>query len=472
MDRRDMLKNLALLTGGVLSMGYVNQNKVNNDNSSVTYYVDSKEGNDSNEGTSKNSPWKTISRLNDTELNPGDKIRFKRGSQFDGRLVIRSSGTEDNYITLTDYGDLQEDAPGFTNPEFKGNNFGNCIRIEGDYVLVENLYFHDTAVFESSIDGEDGFLAIWEMGTIYVDKEANHIIIRNNELENCPVGIKSYGHHTLIEYNYIHDCNRVLKEWGWGPIGIWFGGDYQEARYNRIINYRAENPNIKWSRGTGGGADGGAFEIDDARFDKSNISIHHNYTRDNQGFLEVTWSDVKSHPDYRDFEIHHNVSDDYQQFVALWNGKNCKIDNNTIIRRKVNANDWGVFNITQDHSRNKIRNNIIITEKKIQVFNVGLNMQKNPENIIENNLFHAVTGELVIGDEGPGESPVFADPLFKNYQEGSTALDYSITKDSPAQSGGLELGYEYDFRDISIPQQNTPAIGAFELKKQNNDLHN
>ena len=447
-----------------IHFGCINQNEVKNDNSSATYYVDSDKGSDAYDGTSINSPWQTLSRLNDIKFNAGDKIRFKRGSQFEGRLVIRNSGSKDNYITLTDYGDPQEDAPRFTNPEFTGNNFGNCIRIKGDYVLVENLYFHDTAVFESSDDADDGFLAIWEMGTIYVDKEANHTIIRNNELENCPVGIKSYGHHTLIEYNYIHDCNRVLKEWGWGPIGIWFGGDYQEARYNRIINYRAENPNIKWSKGTGGGADGGAFEIDDARFDKSNISIHHNYTRDNQGFLEVTWSDVESHPDYRDFEIHHNVSDDYQQFVALWNGKNVKIDNNTIIRRKVNANDWGVFNITEDHSRNKIRNNIIVTEKDIQVFNVGLNMHKNPENIIENNLFHAATGKLVIGDEGPGESPVFADPLFKNYKEESTALSYSITKDSPAKSGGVDLGYEYDFREISIPQQITPAIGAFELE--------
>lgn len=378
--------------------------------------------------------------------------------------MIRDSGTKGNYIKLTDYGDKRQPAPKFTNPKFEDENYGNCIRIKGDYILVENLYFHDTPVFESSLEGEEGFLAIWEMGAIYIDKEANHAIIRNNELENCPVGIKSYGQHTLIEHNYIHDCNRVLKEWNWGPIAIWFGGDYQEARYNRIFNYRAEDERIKWAKGNEGGVDGGAFEIDDARYEKSNISIHHNYTRDNQGFLEVTWTDVESHPEYRNFKIHHNISDDYQQFIALWNGRNSRIDHNTIIRRKVNSNDWGVFNITEDNSKNKIRNNIIITEKDIQIFNVGLNMQKEPNNIIENNLFYAASGKLIMGDEGPGKSPVFENPMLKNYQH-NKATDLAITRESPAINQGLYLGYKFDFSRALIPQQKVPAIGAFEFKE-------
>src|SRR6185312_2921293 len=161
----------------------------------------------------------------------------------------------------------------------------------------------------------------------------------------------------------------------------------QEACYNRIFNYRVEDPRIHWKSGKGGGADGGAFEIDDARYNKAHISIHH------------------------------NISDDYQQFIALWDGAHCRINNNTVIRRKKNANDWGVFNIASDSSENEICNNIIITEKNIQIFNTGLGMQRKPKSIIKNNLYYAASGVLRMGNEGPGESPVYGDPLFRNYSK-------------------------------------------------------
>ena len=63
-----------------------------------------------------------------------------------------------------------------------------------------------------------------------------------------------------------------------------------------IFNYRVEEPRITWANGDygGGGADGGAIGIDDARYPKSHIHIHHNYSRDNQGFIEVTKADVEN----------------------------------------------------------------------------------------------------------------------------------------------------------------------------------
>ena len=71
-------------------------------------------------------------------------------------------------------------------------------------------------------------------------------------------------------------------------------------RVYRIIDYSVVDPRINWGpNGYGRGADGSAFEIDDARIPKSNIAIHHNYTRGNQGFLEVTWADLARNPTYR-----------------------------------------------------------------------------------------------------------------------------------------------------------------------------
>lgn len=302
------------------------------------------------------------------------------------------------------------------------------------------------------------------MGAVYIDKGAEYCIVRNNEMFDCLVGIKSYGENTVIENNYVHDCNRILAEWNWGPIGIWLGADFQEVNNNRIINISAVDPHIDWGNGTGG-ADGGAIEIDDARNDKSHISIHHNYSRECQGFLEITGSDVKSKAMYENFNIHHNVSDDYQQFIAMWRGANCRIENNTIIRRRQNPCNWGVFNITQNNGKNLIQNNIIVTEKDIRIFNVGLGENDSkPANIIQNNLYYAASDTLDIGKEGPGNSPIYADPNFVNYATGNKAEDFAIQASSPAINKGLSLGYKTDFIGTGIPQESVPDIGAYEYK--------
>ncbi len=437
------------------------ENEIKN-RTAKSYYIDAHTGNDNNEGTSVNSPWRSLNKLSKQKLFPGDSVKFKKGSSFTGPLFINYSGTKGAPIVLTAYG-ASGKAPAFTNPVFAQDNFGNCIRIKGSYVIVENLFFHNTAAYRpGNYKTPDGGWEAWEMGAVYIDKNAQYCIVRNNEFEDCVVGIKSYGHYAVIEKNLVRDCNRILKEWDWGPIGIWLGADHQEVRYNSVINYRAEDPGIHWKSGTGGGADGGAFEVDDARFDKSDIHIHHNYTRDCQGFMEVTWTDVKQHPEYRNFRIHHNISDDYQQFLAIWQGENFDIDHNTIVRRKVNANDWGVFNITENNAKNKIRNNIIITEKNIQIFNTGLNGNHTPNNIIYNNLYYAASGNLVIGKEGPGNDAVMADPLLVNYRDASAPQHYKIKEGSPAVNKGAALGYSGDFNNIATPAGRKPAVGAFE----------
>lgn len=407
---------------------------------STTYYIDAEKGNDRNNGQSPSAAWQTLKKVEATKLQPGDIVRFHKGSLFTGPLYIRYSGTANAPIVLSDYGDSLASAPVFTNPVFAEGNYGNCIRLQGSYITVEKIHCQYTPTYRYgsyTLMRPKWDTTVWEMGAIFIDKQASYCIVQDNEIEDCSVGIKSYGEHTLITRNYIHDCNRVLKEWGWGPIGIWFGGDYQEASYNRVFNYRAENPRIGWHGDPAGGADGGAFEIDDARYNKSHISIHHNYTRDCQGFLEVTWTDIAQMPLYTGFSIHHNISDDYQQFLALWDAKDCDIYNNTIIRRKKNSNDWGVFNIAQDNSMNHVHHNIIITEQDIQIFNVGLRVQRHPKTVIDHNLYYAAGGKLVMGAEGPGEGAVFVDPSLANYHFGRSPNDFMPSPGSPALDGGI-----------------------------------
>jgi hypothetical protein len=428
-----------------------------------TFHLDSRAGNDTADGLSPETAWQSIEMLTTTKLLPGDHVRFKRGSRFSGMLTITHSGTSDAYIVLTDYGDAADPAPAFTNRTFDPSacEFGNCLRLQGSFIRVENLYFHETV---AGLSGRIGFETMWELGAVYIGKTAQHCVVRNNEFVDCGVGIKSYGEGAVIQHNLLRDCKRILKEWNWGPIAIWLGGDHQDVGHNRIFNYRAEDERINWGpNGYGRGADGSAFEIDDARVAKTNIVIHHNYTRDNQGFLEVTWSDVGRNPDYRGFRIHHNVSDDYQQFVALWRGAECRIEHNTIIRRKVNANEWGVFNLTQFNGRNLILNNIVVVEQGVVIFNLGRDGNARPNTVIESNLYFAASGELKMGLEGPGQGAVFGDPMFVNYATGNKAFDFALTAESPAIDRGLPLGYETDFRGTRMATNALPDLGAFEF---------
>ncbi|NIT72780.1 hypothetical protein GWO43_18265, partial [candidate division KSB1 bacterium] len=71
---------------------------------SRTYYVDVSNGNDSNSGTSEASPWKSISKVNGTDFQPGDVILFKRGERWHEQLVIKSDGVSGSPITFGAYG--------------------------------------------------------------------------------------------------------------------------------------------------------------------------------------------------------------------------------------------------------------------------------------------------------------------------------------------------------------------------------
>lgn len=54
---------------------------------STTYYVSSLNGNDNNDGLSENTPFRTLDKINQTAINPGDKILLEKGSVFSGEYL-------------------------------------------------------------------------------------------------------------------------------------------------------------------------------------------------------------------------------------------------------------------------------------------------------------------------------------------------------------------------------------------------
>lgn len=71
----------------------------------TTYYV-SPTGNDANNGTSQNSAWQTIDRVNQStySIQPGDQILFQRGGHYRGEIIWGTSGTPAAPVTYGAYG--------------------------------------------------------------------------------------------------------------------------------------------------------------------------------------------------------------------------------------------------------------------------------------------------------------------------------------------------------------------------------
>ena len=75
------------------------------------YYI-SADGNDANDGSMEN-PWMTLVKVSEAAANDnnggfiqaGDQILFRSGDTFEGQLVINRSGTADNPISISNYGE-------------------------------------------------------------------------------------------------------------------------------------------------------------------------------------------------------------------------------------------------------------------------------------------------------------------------------------------------------------------------------
>lgn len=69
----------------------------------TNYYIDKQSGNDSNTGTSKNSAWQSLEKVNSFEFQPGDSILLKKGCKWSGTLHPKGSGKKKKRIVIGAY---------------------------------------------------------------------------------------------------------------------------------------------------------------------------------------------------------------------------------------------------------------------------------------------------------------------------------------------------------------------------------
>jgi len=407
-----------------------------------TYYV-SQYGSDSNSGTSSNSPWKSLSKLEEKNFQPGDSILFDKNSEFSGGIRLKSSGVTGSPIVLSSYG--QGSMPSFTNIDYSHLN-GNVFQISGSNVTIDGLAFKHCANSGSIVNEE-----ILLVGAVYAVTGADYLVVKNCEFIDCPIGIHINSQYCLLTNNNLHDCNRYLAEPDWGPIAIFIANANNEISYNTCSNYIKVGGNY--------GADGGFLELD-ARFFGNNvhdIKVHHNKSFDNMGFMEVEKS-----ANGDNLDVYYNLSDDYQEFIFYWGGKNSKIENNTIIRTKPSKNGAVNTVFTMTNGSFTLRNNIFVVANGIQVLVTAPYGVGNYDTVIhENNLYYCTDGSV----KNPcgkvlGQGEIIADPLFININTG----DYQLSSESPAINAGRKLGYTLDLDNNPVPAGTSPDIGAYEFQ--------
>ena len=72
--------------------------------SGATYYVDATNGDDTKDGQTGATAWKTVAKVNGSSFAPGDQILLKRGEVWRESLVPASSGAAGNPVRFDAYG--------------------------------------------------------------------------------------------------------------------------------------------------------------------------------------------------------------------------------------------------------------------------------------------------------------------------------------------------------------------------------
>jgi arylsulfatase A-like enzyme len=102
------------------------------------FYVSSTEGDDTNNGLSPNTAFKSLEKMSSVALGGGDSILFKTGDTFIGQLFVNGSGTEDAPIIIESYGD--EDKPILDGANAEGGAYLSTILINNqEYIEIRNL---------------------------------------------------------------------------------------------------------------------------------------------------------------------------------------------------------------------------------------------------------------------------------------------------------------------------------------------
>jgi hypothetical protein len=180
------------------------------------YYVDAIDGNDLNSGLSTATAWKTLTKVNATTFSPNNRILFKAGGVWTGRLYPKGSGISGSPIIIDMYGTGSKpliDGNGMTgtgvvylynqqyweinnleitnNAAAEGDRRG--VRVEADnygtsnHIYLKNLYIHNIkgSVGQERTDKRTGGIGFAIVSVASQETHFNDIMVENCVISTC-----------------------------------------------------------------------------------------------------------------------------------------------------------------------------------------------------------------------------------------------------------------------------------------------
>lgn len=305
------------------------------------------------------------------------------------------------------------------------------ISIKASLVIVEGLRIQDAK--------EEG---------IKIFEGANHNILRDLEITNVGIGIWSWGQNNLITRNHIHDLHMVIDTPGgnddYGAVAVVLSNSNNEVSYNKMINCVATSQDY--------GFDGGAVEW---WTNADNNFIHHNFSKGNDGFLEVGGGSA------RNTLVAYNVSVNSRRFAVFHLSgafgstvENFRIENNTIVEAGKDYWGWDVLYFNGEPNGNTInfQNNLLYID--------GFSKVANRDGFSHHHNLYYLTSGTQLGFS-LGQEEKFGDPQFTNLG----GSDFHLKSSSPSIDAGINLGYQIDFEGKPVPSGSAPDFGAYEFQK-------
>lgn len=157
----------------------------------ATYFIDSKNGSNNNDGKSPSSAFADFSIINEMTFGAGDKILIKRDSVFSDHLVINGCGDESSPVMVAPYGD------GLKKPAIHTADGANeAVLITGDCVTLSHI----------EVSNRKGYRGIFLCAK-------KHGVNKNVTVRDC------YIHDVWIENDLLPRTQRDPK-WNHGNAGI------------------------------------------------------------------------------------------------------------------------------------------------------------------------------------------------------------------------------------------------------------
>ena len=401
----------------------------------TTYYLSSL-GDDTSNGTTQASAWRTISRVNATTFQPGDRVLFEGGQTFAGGIWLQASsqGTPAQPIVLSSYGVGKATiASGASFGFFGANNAGIELRrlnfvgngrltntnsgvifyIDAPNTHLQHLRldslevsgYQKTGILVGSWNGTSGYADVRITACLaYANGEAG-LASHSQDLQahqNWYVGnCKAYDNAGRADITTTHTGNGIVLSGingalierceaynnGWlnanpsgGPVGIW------GWCCNNLVIQNCESHHNR----SGTTHDGGGFDIDGGC---TNSILQYNYSHDNEGpgFLLAQYPGA---PPMHDLTVRYNVSKNdarrhNQGALHVWSsGANGGIQravfhNNTVVVTPPadGSRPKAVFVTSGGISEVSLRNNVLQTSGGLAVLstytNSGLRLEGN-----------------------------------------------------------------------------------------------